>query len=359
MRKIFLLLTLSLLISCNNSQLEVQQSSDSEIDNSLPRAEAEELPCDVTQFDQVFRDVWGLACNELHGLMVVKDGKVIYEKYDTGHHAEELHVMWSVSKTFTATAVGFACQEGLMSVDDKVLDYFEAEAPVNPSILLKEMTVKDLLIMSSGFQDDYIGRSFSDMTFDWAAETLMSPLMYKPGSMYSYNSMNTYLLSVIVSRVTGKTVAEYLNRKLFTPLGIDEFIWESSPQGYSAGGWGLYITLESMAKMGQFFLNRGTWNGQRLLNESWFDEAMKPQIMQWQGHMNQWEAAEVYKYDEWNQGYGYQMWVCTHGAVRLDGAWGQYVIIVPEKNLVVACQAHNGDGARFIQSVWRNIYDLL
>lgn len=358
MRKLLLLFALSVLAGCNDGKLDVRPAK-VEDDSRLPRAEADDLPCDVAQFDQVFRDVWGLACNELHGLMVVKDGKVIYEKYETGYDADALHVMWSVSKTFTATAVGFACQDGLMSVDDKVLDYFEAEAPVNPSEWLRQMTVKDLLIMSSGFQDDYIGRSFSDTDFDWAAETLMSPLMYKPGTMYSYNSMNTYLLSVIVSRVTGKTVAEYINRKLFIPLKIDEFRWKSSPQGYSAGGWGLYITLESMAKMGQFFLNRGVWNGKRLLNESWFDEAMAPQIMQWQGRKSTAEAEEVYKYDEWNQGYGYQMWTCTHGAVRLDGAWGQYVIIVPDKNLVVACYAHNSDGNRFIQSVWRNIYDAL
>lgn len=114
-----------------------------------------------------------------------------------------------------------------------------------------------------------------------------------------------------------------------------------------------------MAKMGQFFLNKGTWNGKRLLNESWFDEAMSAKIMQWQGRITAEEAAAKYKNDEWHQGYGYQMWVSTHGAVRLDGAWGQYVIIVPEKNLVVACQAHNPDGNRFIQSVWNNIYNVL
>lgn len=327
--------------------------------NTLPRASKSELPCDVTKFDQVFNDVFGSSTDLVHAMMVVKDGKVIYEKYDTGHDEDELHIMWSVSKTFTATAIGFAQQDGLLSLDDCILDFFDNEKPLNPSQWLKQMTIKDLLTMSSGFQDDFIGRSRGDLDFDWASETLMSPIMFEPGTMFHYNSMDSYLLSVIVSKVTGLKMDEYLAQKLFRPLGIDRYEWKVSPQGYSAGGWGLYLNLESMAKMGQFFLNKGTWNGKRLLDESWFDEAMSVQIKPWQGRMTAEEAEARYKYDEWQQGYGYQMWACTHGAYRLDGAWGQYVIIVPEKNLVVACQAHNPDGNRFIQSVWNNIYNVL
>ena len=330
--------------------------------NDLPRASRSELPCDVNRFDQVFNDVWSLACNELHGLMVVKDGKVIYEKYDTGHDADELHVLWSASKTFTATAIGFAQQDGLLSVDDCILDYLEEEAPENPSEWLRSITIEDLLVMSSGFDSSSgstRGRTHKGAEFDWAIDALASPIIFEPGTMFRYNSMDSYLLSVIVSKVTGLKMDEYLEQKLFKPLGIDRYEWKKSPQGYPAGGWGLYLNLESMAKMGQFFLNKGTWNGKRLLDESWFDEAMSVQIKPWQGRMTAEEAEARYKYDEWQQGYGYQMWACTHGAYRLDGAWGQYVIIVPEKNLVVACQAHNPDGNRFIQSVWNNIYNVL
>ncbi len=327
--------------------------------NDLPRASAEELPCNISQFDQVFNDIWSEACNELHNMMVVKDGKVIYEKYDTGHNADDLHILWSVSKTFTATAVGFAQQDGLLSINDKVLKFFEDEKPAEISEWLEKMTVKDLLTMSSGFQDDFIGRSRSGVDFDWVRETLASPILFEPGTRFRYNSMDSYLLSAIVSKVTGMNMAEYLDGKLFKPLGIKDWEWKTSPQGYAAGGWGLYLTLESMAKMGQFFLNKGTWKGKRLLNEAWFDEATKPQIYQYQGYISMEEAAERFKNDESNQGYGYQMWMCTHGAYRMDGAWGQLVIIVPEKNLVVACQAHNPNWNRFVKSVWTNIYNQL
>ena len=344
MKRILLTFSLFLVWSCSND---------------LPRATSDELPCDVSKFDQVFYDVWGMATNTLDGLMVVQDGKVIYEKYESGHGSDNLHALWSVSKTFTATAVGFAQQDGLLSVDDKVLDFFEDEKPAELSEWLKQMTIKDLLIMSSGFKDNFSSRTRSGVKFDWVRETLAMPIVFEPGTMFHYNSMDSHLLSAIVSKVTRMKMEDYLDAKLFKPLGIRNWEWKESPQGHSAGGYGLYLTLESMAKMGQFFLNRGTWNGKRLLNEAWFEEAMKPHILQYQGRMSMEEAAERYKNDEWHQGYGYQMWISTHGAVRLDGAWGQYVIIVPEKKLVVACQSHNPNGKRYIQSVWDNIYDLL
>ena len=171
--------------------------------------------------------------------------------------------------------------------------------------------------------------------------------------------MDTYLVSVIVSKAVGEPMSEYLNRKLFNPLGIKKWIWEKSPQGYDCGGWGLFLNLESFAKMGQFMLQRGEWNGKRLLNEEWFDVAMSPQIMQYAGRgvSDEWIAAHAN--DEWNQGYGYQMWCCTHGAYRLDGAWSQFCVIIPEKNAVVACLSHSPNGARMLNSIWINVYDNL
>lgn len=325
--------------------------------NSLPRAS---YPGSEA-FDQVFNDVWSEGCNELHSMMVLKDGKVIYERYETGHNADELHILWSASKTFTATAAGFACQDGLLSTDDKVVSFFgPEELPEEISPWLAEMTVHDLLTMSSGFSLDIRERTRKrEPDMNWARETLCSGCMFEPGTMFRYNSMDTYLVSVIVSKAVGEPMSEYLNRKLFKPLGIKKWIWEKSPQGYDCGGWGLFINLESFAKMGQFMLQRGEWNGKRLLNEEWFDEAMSPQIMQYAGRgvSDEWIAAHAN--DDWNQGYGYQMWCCTHGAYRLDGAWSQYCVIIPEKNAVVACLSHSPNGARMLNSVWTNVYDNL
>lgn len=330
---------------------------------ALPRGSQEDFARFEAAGDKVFEDTWGEACNELHSLMIVKNGKVVYENYAPSHSADELHIMWSVSKTFTATAVGFAVQDGLLSLGDKVVDYFPEELPAEPHEWLQEITIHDLLIMSSGLRHDYIGRASSGQPFDWARETLAAPFDFRPGTMFQYNSMNTYLLSVVVSRVTGKKLADYLDEKLFTTLGIEEFIWNESPQGYNAGGWGLHISTESLAKMGQFMLQRGEWKGKQLLHEEWFDEAMSPQIMQYEGRIT--DPVELERFreatarDQWQQGYGYQMWCCTDGAFRLDGAWCQYCIIFPEHNAIVALTAHAGNGATILNSIWNNVLPLL
>ncbi len=342
----FSLLTVAILLlsACNNG-------------GHLPRA----TYAKADAFNQVFNDVWGQGTDELHSMMVLHDGKVIYERYSTGHSADELHILWSASKTFTATGIGFAVQDGLLSVEDKVEKFFTpAQLPSNPSPWFHGMTVRDLLIMSSGLDcDGYNQRARKNPDFDWAAESLAAPMHFEPGFRFEYNSMDSYLLSVIVSKVTGKALEDYLEEKLFRPLGIRNWHWDKSPQGYNAGGWGLYLRLEDFAKMGQFMLQRGVWNGKRLLDEEWFDQAMSPQIMQYKGKGVSEEWIAEHKNSEWNQGYGYQMWCCTHGAYRLDGAWGQFCIIIPDKNAVVAAFMHSGNTGTFLQSVWNNIYDNL
>lgn len=316
--------------------------------DSLPR----DLVKDTTQYDSVFFDVARTACNELHAFMVVKDGKVIYEKWDPSYGPDHLHVMWSASKTFTATAVGFAAQDGLLKLTDKVIDYFtEDELPAVISDRLLKMTIYDLLIMSSGFKDDCVGKAESGKQFDWAKETLASELVFDPGTQFSYNSMNTYLLSVIVTRVTGQRLDDYLNDKLFKPLGITKYRWKISPQNYAAGGWGLYMRTEDFAKMGLFMLRKGEWKGKRLLNEEWFDEAMSAQIMQYAGQGYTPEEIAAMDVNDWNQGYGYQMWMCRYGGVRLDGAWAQVCVIYPEKDLIFVGQSHANNTWDFLNSV--------
>lgn len=309
-------------------------------------------------FKTVFYDVWSQGTNELHSLMVLKDGKVIFEHYETGHGPDELHILWSASKTFTATAVGFACQDDLLSIEDKVISFFTSEElPKTISPWLAQMTVRDLLIMSSGIGADIREQTRRRDDLNWAKETLNHVVHFEPGTLFEYNSMDTYLLSVIVSKVTGISLEDYLNKKLFRHLGIRDWVWEKSPQGYNAGGWGLFLKLEDFAKMGQFMLQKGVWNGVRLLDEAWFNQAMSPQIYQYQGRGVSEEWITAHADDDWNQGYGYQMWCCTHGAYRLDGAWSQLCVIIPEKHAVVATFAHTPNGKTLLDSIWKNIYD--
>ena len=315
----------------------------------------------TAQFDRMFNDVSHVgSTNELHDLLVVKDGKVIYERYDPAHRPDMKHAMWSASKTFTATAIGFAVQDGLLSVHDPVIKFFDKELPAEPSDTLKRLTVWNLLTMSSGFKHDYIGDTES-LDLKNPTETMLhESFIFEPGTQFRYNSMNTYLLSVIVTKLTGQKVVDYLEAKLFKPLGIKDFYWKESAEGYSMGGWGLFIRPEDFAKMGQWMLQRGEWNGQQLLNREWFDEAMSAQIIQSVGKgYDEETVAEMMATDDWQAGYGYQMWRCVTGAYRLDGAWGQFSVVCPDKNAVIVANCLSNNAPEVLKYIWKNVYNEL
>ena len=289
--------------------------------------------------------------NELNSVMVIKDGKLLEEHYDCCYGPDFLNVCWSASKTFTATAVGFAVQDGLLSVEDKLVKFLDpGQLPETVSDTLASLSVYDLLRMASGLKIDPIGPTGSGELKTPTRTTLEAGFKFAPGERYAYNSHNTYLLSVIVTKVTGKLVQDYLQEKLFTPLGIKDYHWDISAEGYNMGGWGLYISTESLAKMGQFFLQKGEWEGVQLLNKEWMEAAMSPQIYQ---------NGEPEDGNDHALGYGYQMWCGQHGSARLDGAHGQWSIICPEKNAVIVITQNSNNARKSIKSVWTRIYDLI
>jgi len=320
---------------------------------ALPRAERTDI--NTANFDSMFVWVDSRPTEELHSVMVVKDDAVIYERYAIGHCADELHVCWSASKTFTAIGVGFAVQDGLLSVNDPVVKFFrDDELPSERSEWLNEMTVKDLLIMSSGFVHDWIVRDGCLIENLEARVQLTDSIDFKPGSIFRYNSMNTYLCADIVQRVTGMKLVDYLKLKLFDPIGIapETYVWDENKAGVNFGGWGLHMTAESLAKAGLFILHRGVWNGERLLQDSWFDEAMKVHIVQGDGVID--------TSLNWKCGYGYQMWACRRqGAFRFAGAYGQICIVAPEKNAVIVLFSHAQDPDLLLDDCWKYVYDEL
>lgn len=368
---VWVALSMMLLASCGESPVQGGADGGEDViptptpepqESHLPRASAEEMATFRRLGDLVFQDVWTEACYELHSLMVVRDGEVLYERWANGHSPEELHILWSVSKTFTALAVGLAVDEGLLKVEDAIKQFFSTEElPENETVWGNKMNVWHLLTMSSGIAGDYIGLGVGGHDFDWAQKTLRSGISFAPGSKFHYNSMNSYLLSVIVSRVTGKKVVDYLAEKLFEPLGIVDYIWEESPQGYNSGGWGLYLSTESLAKVGQLMLQGGVWEGVQLISQEWIEAMMTPQIMQYKGIIfdEQEQQAIVASGDQGQQGYGYQMWCCTNGAVRMDGAWSQFVILFPKQNSVVVTTAHSANNSGLLSSIWSRIYPNL
>ncbi len=280
----------------------------------------------------------------MHSFMIVRHGHVIAEGWWKPQTAETAHIMNSLSKSFTSTAVGLVIEEGKLSLDDEVLKFFPDSAPAAPSANLKAMRVRDLLTMSTGHESE---PKFTKEV-PWVQTFLAHPVKFKPGTHFMYNTPATYILSAIVQKVTGKTVLEYLTPRLFEPLGIDKPTWGTSPQGITFGGYGLFIRTEDVAKFGQLYLQKGKWHGKQLVPESWVTAATSKQTSNGSNPKS-----------DWDQGYGYQFWRCQHGAFRGDGANGQFCIVLPEQDTVIAITADTGNMQAQLNVVWDKLFPAL
>ena len=322
----------------------------------LPRAET---PDSVAAAMDTFFQEAADDSMDVHSVMIVKDGSVIYSRWQSQGVDTVPHVLHSVSKTFTATAVGLAIADGKMALTDKVIDYFPDNLPTEVSDNLKVMTVRDLLTMSCGHD---VEPSFRNAEQDWVTAFLAHPVVHEPGTFYLYNSLGTYMLSAIVQKVTGEKVVDYLTPRLFEPLHIDKPQWDESPQGINTGGWGLYLKTEDLAKMGQLLLQKGEWNGKQLIPAEWVAEMSKKQVESINPGTRLEDAAAkglTKETSDWMQGYGYQMWRCRPGCFRADGARGQYIIVVPEKNAVIAITSDVENLQGELNLVWKNILPVL
>ena len=303
---------------------------------------------------------------ELHSIMVLKSGKVLLEKQIAPDTA---HVMHSVSKTFTATAVGFAIEEGLLHLEDKIVDLFPESVPEAPQAFLADVTVRNLLTMNSGHGKDPTG-SIRSGNGDWIRGFMEWPIDYEPGTCYCYNSLGTYLLSAAVQKVTGEKVVDYLEPRLWKPLGIEKPHWLESPAGINTGGWGLYLHTEDMARMGLCLLSGGQFGGKQVIPAAWVAEMSKAQVPCINAGINERKMNEILAQDpsnaffskeksDWVQGYGYQMWRCRHNAFRADGANGQYIIIIPDRDAVVVTTANIPAMQEEIDLIWEYLLPVL
>jgi CubicO group peptidase (beta-lactamase class C family) len=278
--------------------------------------------------------------NTLHSFMVVRHGRVIVEGWWKPEAADRPHALHSVTKSFNATAVGMAIADGKLSLDDPVLKFFPADAPADPSDNLRALKVRDLLSMSGGHDTE--PRSVGGPS---VKNFLAHPFVHKPGTHFQYNSLGSYTLSAVVTKVTGQTSLEYLKPRLFEPLGIDNPEWATSPEGNSIGGSGLKLCTEDVAKLGQLYLQKGQWNGKQLLPQQWVEQATTKQVP------NDQESHAKMGID-WQQGYCFQFWRCTHNAFRGDGASGQLIVVIPEKDAVVAITADTGNMQGELNAIW-------
>lgn len=314
------------------------QSQINELPRTTPAAASIESRAIINMIDTLM----SLPETEIHHIMVIRDGKVVAEAHPSPFKAEYVHTLFSCSKTFVSMAVGIAIGENRISLNDRVASYFPDKLPDSISDNLANMTIRNLLTMTSGISADL---EISKESNDWL-RTYFAKQVKEPGKQFRYDSMCSFTLAAIIQRVTGKTVLDYLKEKLLTPMHITQVDWEQSPDGINCAGWGMRLQPESLAKLGILILNKGKWNGKQLVPEKWIEEATAKQV--------DWQIGDHPM--DINQGYCYQMWRCLlPGAFRADGAYGQFVVMSPQHNLVVVINGISFHTADELKAIWHQL----
>jgi len=298
-----------------------------------------------------FLDAVGASPFEVHSLIVARKGQVAAQGWWAPYRAEAPHSLYSLSKSFTSTAVGFAVTEGKLRLSDKVVDFFPQQLPAQVSEHLDSLRVEHLLTMSVGQASDATPVVTREQ--DWVKTFLALPIEFKPGSVFLYNSAATYMLSAIVQKVTGRKLVDYLRPRFFDPLRFPAMRWSECPHGVNAGGWGLSATTASIFKFGQFYLRKGRWEGKQLLPASWIEQATTFKIQQPADKGQNLDQLE--QSSDWHQGYGYQFWLCRHDAYRGDGAFGQFCIVLPQLDAVIVLTSSTLDLQGLLDLVWEHL----
>lgn len=309
---------------------------------SLPRSTPAAQGLDVKAI-QAFIDRIDGTITHLHSVMLLRHGHVIAEGWWSPYAPARKHMLFSLSKSFASTAVGMAVNEGLLSVEDKVVSFFPDDLPTTLSGNLAAMRVWDLLTMSTGHATDSTGTVTQAPDGNWVKAFFTHPVEHAPGTRFVYNSGATYMLSAILQKLTGQRLVDYLQPRLFAPLGITDPTWDQDPRGIDVGGWGLNITTEDIAKFGQLYLQKGSWNGAQLIPAAWVADATGKRVNNGPGN------------PDWEQGYGYQFWRCQHNGYRGDGAFGQYCVVLPDQDAVLAITSGVPDMQAVLTAAWETL----
>lgn len=308
---------------------------------STPEAEGIRSPAILELIAAVDRSF-----DSVHSMMVLRHGKVVAEGWWHPYSPSLPHMMYSVSKSFTSTAIGLAIAEGWLTLDSRVVDLLADDLPPAIDARLAALTVRHLLTMSTGHATDTVSIAELSPHGNWARAILKQPLAFEPGTHFVYNSGASYLLSAILQRLTGERLLDYLTPRLFEPLGITGATWESCPRGIDVGGWGLSITTEDLAVFGQLLLQRGLWKGRQLVPAAWLDEATGKRV----------ETSETEHGIDGRQGYGYQFWrVRPARGYRADGAFAQLCIVLPEQDAVVVFTSGIPDAQPLLDLIWEHL----
>ena len=296
---------------------------DAVYEQAFVRATPESQGISSDLFAALLRELDASKDTEMHHFMALRHGKVICECNFAPYPKGMWHITHSMCKSITGMAIGMLIEEEKLKLDENIYDIFPDHINAFSKIFRPVITVENLLTMTSGVTFNESGIVSGN---DWLGSFLNASVNGKPGTEFQYNSLNTYVLSAIVTKRTGETLTEYLTPRLFGPLGITKYYWETCPKGITKGGWGLFLCAEDMAKLGQLYLQRGKWNGQQLVSEYWIEIS----------------TARHLKTQNGTYGYGYQLWMEQRpGSFEYNGMLGQNVIIYPDMDMVLVTNAGN------------------
>ena len=296
---------------------------DAVYEQAFVRATPESQGISSDLFAALLRELDASKDTEMHHFMALRHGKVICECNFAPYPKGMWHITHSMCKSITGMAIGMLIEEGKLKLDENIYDIFPDHINAFSKIFRPVITVENLLTMTSGVTFNESGIVSGN---DWLGSFLNASVNGKPGTEFQYNSLNTYVLSAIVTKRTGETLTEYLTPRLFGPLGITKYYWETCPKGITKGGWGLFLCAEDMAKLGQLYLQKGKWNGQQLVSEYWIEISTVRHL----------------KTQNSTYGYGYQLWMEQRpGSFEYNGMLGQNVIIYPDMDMVLVTNAGN------------------
>ena len=311
--------------------------------SDLPRSSPESQGVDPAGILAFLDTLESAADIEMHSLMIIRHGQVVAEGWWSPYLPEQVHLLYSLSKSFTSTAAAFAIADGLLDLDATVLSYFpELDSEITDR-RSRSILVRHVAAMASGHLEDMIEPTLALDPVEPVRGFLLIPPDRAPGSVFAYSQPCTYTLAAIVQRLTGQTLIEYLRPRLLDPLGIDQAGWQRDAAGRDLGYTGLHATTDAIARLGLLYLQRGVWNGQRLLSEEWVAEATRIHVE----NPNE-------PNPDWRQGYGFQFWMARHG-YRGDGAYGQFCVVLPEQDAVIATTAGTENMQGILDAVWTQL----
>ena len=322
----------------------------------MPNSELDFLPYSTPEREGVSSSVLLDLCrawkelDSLNSFILVRRGKVIAEHYFTPYRAEIPHMLFSLTKSFTSLAVGYAEAEGLLSLDAPAADFFPDKEFRQDRDRIRRVTIEHLLTMSGGHEIcPLLSLPFEKLcaTRDYVKAFFDAPFVYEPGGRFVYNSAGTHVLAAIVRQVTGLNMTDYLRPRLLEPLGIETFSVLRAPDGVEMGGWGGAARTRDLAKLGQCILQKGVWRDRQIIPADYLERATSVQMDN--------SANEL---PDWKCGYGYQFWRSTYG-FRGDGACGQYMLILPEADMVIAVTSGMQNMGTILTPIWEILMPTL